>query len=254
MNYNYSHYHVLSGGTGRRADGAAQAGEVAAAYYKTKYRFIELSRFCAAPTSSRPMASSSSRYFQQGTRRNNGSAILLTGEGQADRAAPSKKKGGGGGFGEAPQISVGEAQRYNEINGGVGGQGGEGDIEGGMGGFGQGPRFAKMLVVVDGNAAARVPHLTIGKFCKQFQLSEKIWRLLQEEGYETAGGAVGRGRCGAEERGVQGWADCGGKEGVEGVCGQHAVSEGAGLLAAMTRGGWGVYTRIMGLGLAQSHF
>jgi hypothetical protein len=73
------------------------------------------------------------------------------------------------------------------LKGGVGGQGGEGDVEGGMGGVGQGPRFAKMLVVVDGNAAARVPHLTIAKFCKQFQLSEKIWRLLQEEGYETAG-------------------------------------------------------------------
>jgi hypothetical protein len=34
-------------------------------------------------------------------------------------------------------------------------------------------------------------------------------------------------------------ADCGGKEGVEDVCDQRAVSEGAGLWAAMTRGGWG---------------
>ncbi|KAJ7352698.1 hypothetical protein DFH08DRAFT_859681 [Mycena albidolilacea] len=120
MNYNYSHYHVLRGGTG------GQGG-------------------------------------------------------------PSKKKGGGGGLGEAPQISVAEAQRYNDISGGVGGQGGEGDFEGGMGGVGQGPRFSKMLVVVDGKTAARVPHLTIAKFCQYFQLSEKIRWLLQQEGYETAG-------------------------------------------------------------------
>ncbi|KAJ7875258.1 hypothetical protein B0H14DRAFT_2715794 [Mycena olivaceomarginata] len=107
--------------------------------------------------------------------------------GTGGQGGPSKNKGGGGGLGEAPQISAAEARRYNEINGGVGGQGGEGGVEGGMGGVGQGPRFAKMLVVVDGKTAARVPHLTIAKFCKQFQLSEKIWWLLQEEGYETAG-------------------------------------------------------------------
>jgi hypothetical protein len=55
-----------------------------------------------------------------------------------------------------------------------------------MGGVGQGPRFAKMLVVMDGKAAAHVPHLTIAKFCQQFQLSKKILRLLEER-FETAG-------------------------------------------------------------------
>ncbi|KAJ7875269.1 hypothetical protein B0H14DRAFT_2568762 [Mycena olivaceomarginata] len=156
--------------------------------------------------------------------------------GKGGQGGSSLQKGGGGGLGEGPQISAAEAQRYREINGGVGGQGGEGGAEGGMGGVSQGPRFAKMLVMMDGKAAARVPHLTIAKFCQQFQLSNKIWRLLEER-FETGGGAVGRGRCNAEESGAQGGggvasrigeADCGGKEGAEGVCDQRAVSERAG--------------------------
>ncbi|KAJ7873094.1 hypothetical protein B0H14DRAFT_3561191 [Mycena olivaceomarginata] len=129
-----------------------------------------------------------------------------------------QKGGGGGGLGEGPQISAAEAQRYREING----------AEGGMGGVGQGPRFAKMLVIMDGKAAARVPHLTIAKFCQQFQLSKKIWRLLEER-FETAGALLDVDDVTQRKAGFKGGrADCGGKEGAEGVCDQRAVSERAG--------------------------
>ncbi|KAJ7352711.1 hypothetical protein DFH08DRAFT_991714 [Mycena albidolilacea] len=111
------------------------------------------------------------------------------GGGTGGQGGSSPRKGGAGGLGECPQISISDAQLFHQVRltGGIGGRGGEGLIEGGIGGVGQGARFSKKLVVIEEKALLRVPHLTISGFCRQFQLSDKIFGLLEEEGFETAG-------------------------------------------------------------------
>ncbi|KAJ7260865.1 hypothetical protein B0H12DRAFT_1106766 [Mycena haematopus] len=106
--------------------------------------------------------------------------------GRGGHGGQSNKKGGGGGRGEGPQLATEDVQRFSAINGGTGGDGGWGDDEGGVGGLGQGPKFSKQLVSGVEGKTYRVPTLSVGEFCRQYRVSEKIRKLLDEEGFETA--------------------------------------------------------------------
>ncbi|KAF7331196.1 Kinase-like protein [Mycena sanguinolenta] len=99
-----------------------------------------------------------------------------------DEAAKVDKKAAGGGLGEGPQLGA-HVQHFREINGGIGGEGGDGDIEGGPGGVGQGPKVLHGLLL----AEAEGVHAPIKQFCQENGLSHKIHHLLEEYGFETAG-------------------------------------------------------------------
>ncbi|KAJ7450550.1 hypothetical protein FB451DRAFT_1285495, partial [Mycena latifolia] len=93
--------------------------------------------------------------------------------------------GGDGGSGEAPQIPVEEMYRFRHVYGGTGGNGGNGGVQGGDGGIGHGQKFGTRLVCVrEGDI---VPTLPVADFCRQYCLSDKIHKLLGEQGFETAG-------------------------------------------------------------------
>ncbi|KAJ7260867.1 hypothetical protein B0H12DRAFT_1106772 [Mycena haematopus] len=72
------------------------------------------------------------------------------------------------------------------VQGGTGGNGGWGRVEGGVGGVGQAPKLSKQLVPGVKGQTSR-PTLSVREFCRQYRVSEKICRLLEEEGFETAG-------------------------------------------------------------------
>ncbi|KAJ6476332.1 hypothetical protein C8R45DRAFT_1077248 [Mycena sanguinolenta] len=82
----------------------------------------------------------------------------------------------------------GWVQRTNTVQGGFGGGGGPGDVQGGRGGVGQAPKFTKQLIMsgVEGKAY-HGPTLSMGDFCQKYHVSDKIRKLLEEEGFETAG-------------------------------------------------------------------
>ena len=68
--------------------------------------------------------------------------------------------------------------------GGTGGEGGAGDVIGGRGGTGQGPKFSHQLLSIDGTG---LPPLTMAEFCQEYKLSDKIHKLLDDQGFETVG-------------------------------------------------------------------
>ncbi|KAJ6542774.1 hypothetical protein B0H19DRAFT_309074 [Mycena capillaripes] len=106
--------------------------------------------------------------------------------GRGGSGGKSDNTGGGGGLGERPQLSVEDVRRFREITGGIGGDGGEGVVLGGTGGRGEGPIFSQQLVSMDG-WTIQVPRLTVAEFCQQYKLSDKIYQLLTDEGFEMAG-------------------------------------------------------------------
>jgi hypothetical protein len=70
------------------------------------------------------------------------------------------------------------------VLGGTGGEGGASDMTGGRGGTGQGPKFSHQLLSIEGNG---LPPLTMAEFCQEYQLSDKIHKLLDDHGFETVG-------------------------------------------------------------------
>ncbi|KAJ7735879.1 hypothetical protein DFH07DRAFT_779898 [Mycena maculata] len=94
------------------------------------------------------------------------------------------RTGGDGGLGEAAQLAIEEVGRFRQIRGGTGGEGGPGDIVGGHGGTGQGPKFGKQLLSIGGKD---LPALSMVEFCQEYKLSDKIHRLLDDQGFETVG-------------------------------------------------------------------
>ncbi|KAJ7364554.1 hypothetical protein DFH08DRAFT_839528 [Mycena albidolilacea] len=92
--------------------------------------------------------------------------------------------GGEGGLGEAAQLAMENADRFRRIHGGTGGEGGPGDVVGGRGGTGQGPRFSHQLITIDGKG---LPPLSVAEFCQEYKLSDKIHKLLDDQGFETVG-------------------------------------------------------------------
>ncbi|KAJ6587920.1 hypothetical protein B0H19DRAFT_195986 [Mycena capillaripes] len=92
--------------------------------------------------------------------------------------------GGEGGLGEAAQLALENVDRFRRIHGGIGGEGGQSDIIGGRGGPGQGPRFSQKLLSIDGTG---LPSLSVAEFCQEYQLSDKIHQLLDDQGFETVG-------------------------------------------------------------------
>ncbi|KAJ6542770.1 hypothetical protein B0H19DRAFT_1076819 [Mycena capillaripes] len=126
---------------------------------------------------------------------------VVSGKGGA--GGKSALKGGDGGLGEGPQLAGEHAHLFGEIisklfslmrgglysqfhQGGLGGLGGEGGIEGGLDRKSQGPKVSKQLVSLNGRTT-HVPKLTVAEFCQELKLSEKIYKLLTEEEFETAG-------------------------------------------------------------------
>ncbi|KAF8169199.1 hypothetical protein K438DRAFT_1855840 [Mycena galopus ATCC 62051] len=55
---------------------------------------------------------------------------------------------------------------------------------GGLGGDGDGPNFSRQLVY---GQTPRVPTMSLSEFCRQYRVSDKIRRQLDEQGFETAG-------------------------------------------------------------------
>ncbi|KAJ6540424.1 hypothetical protein B0H19DRAFT_1313086 [Mycena capillaripes] len=92
--------------------------------------------------------------------------------------------GGEGGLGEAAQLAMENVDRFRRIHGGTGGEGGASDNIGGRGGAGQGPRFSHQLLSIDGKG---LPPLSVAEFCQEYQLSDKIHQLLDNQGFETVG-------------------------------------------------------------------
>ncbi|KAJ6540304.1 hypothetical protein B0H19DRAFT_1268906 [Mycena capillaripes] len=92
--------------------------------------------------------------------------------------------GGEGGLGEAAQLAMENVDRFRRIHGGTGGEGGPSDMIGGRGGIGQGPRLSHQLLSIDGKG---LPPLSVAEFCKEYNLSDKIHKLLDDQGFETVG-------------------------------------------------------------------
>ncbi|KAF7377894.1 hypothetical protein MSAN_00213100 [Mycena sanguinolenta] len=92
--------------------------------------------------------------------------------------------GGEGGLGEAAQLTIESAAHFRRIRGGTGGEGGAGDMIGGRGGTGQGPRFSRQLLVANGNV---LPPLTMAEFCEEYKISDRIHKLLEDQGFGTVG-------------------------------------------------------------------
>ncbi|KAJ7154889.1 hypothetical protein C8R43DRAFT_1000647 [Mycena crocata] len=110
--------------------------------------------------------------------------------GRGGQGGDSDLKGGMGGLGEGPRLGAAEAAAlFKEINGGIGGAGGTGRIEGGAGGTGQRPDLSVQSLHIDG-MPVNVPTLTIADFCARYKLSPKIHTLLDDAGFETAGGLL----------------------------------------------------------------
>ncbi|KAF7373287.1 hypothetical protein MSAN_00537700 [Mycena sanguinolenta] len=105
--------------------------------------------------------------------------------GRGGHGGPSPLKGGRGGLGEATLVATEDVHRYREIHGGFGGNGGWGGVQGGGGGVGQATTISKQLV--SDAKAYNVPNMTVADFCHQYNVSKKIRKLLEDEGFETAG-------------------------------------------------------------------
>jgi hypothetical protein len=91
-------------------------------------------------------------------------------------------------------VSVPASITYTEHNftlceGGVGGDGGEGVRDtGGQGGMGEAVDFGWTdPLLLRGANAVDVPDLPVVGFCENYKLSDKIFKLLEAEGYEMAG-------------------------------------------------------------------
>jgi hypothetical protein len=111
--------------------------------------------------------------------------------------------GGAGGLGEAPSVALEDVKVFGNfkgkqrhqphgllpahlfIQGGKGGNGGEGKNKG-PDGIGQEIKFGKPLISFDGKAG-RVPVVTVDQFCRTYHLSNTIRKSLVQEGYETVG-------------------------------------------------------------------
>ncbi|KAF7299261.1 hypothetical protein MIND_00874800 [Mycena indigotica] len=144
--------------------------------------------------------------------------------------------GGRGGTGQGVRIR--EESRFREITGGTGGNGGTGSANGGDGGTGEGvwigdsdrsPSVSEYGTPASdysppstigsprSGASARLPAMSLEAFCARYSLSERIEHLLQEQGYETAGGLFGvseqdlseaglkKGQIGEVKRAVRAW-------------------------------------------------
>ncbi|KAJ6587880.1 hypothetical protein B0H19DRAFT_1225921 [Mycena capillaripes] len=92
--------------------------------------------------------------------------------------------GGEGDLEKATQLAMDHVDRFREIHGDTGVQGGPGDVIGGSGGTGQGPTFSHQLLSIDGK---NLPPLSVAEFCQEYNLSDKIHKLLDEQGFETVG-------------------------------------------------------------------
>lgn len=55
-------------------------------------------------------------------------------------------------------------------------------MKGGAGGIGQGPRFGSRLTPTDGTD---LPPLPLTEFCRKYNLSEEISKLLHDLGFKT---------------------------------------------------------------------
>ncbi|KAJ7450546.1 hypothetical protein FB451DRAFT_1285488 [Mycena latifolia] len=95
------------------------------------------------------------------------------------------KIGGAGGLGQASHFPLKEIHRFSHLSGGTGGEGGEGGNQGGDGGIGQGLKFGTRLASVDEGIV--LPPLRLAEFCQRYCLSDRIRKLLGDQGFETAG-------------------------------------------------------------------
>ncbi|KAJ7785430.1 hypothetical protein B0H14DRAFT_2958674 [Mycena olivaceomarginata] len=92
--------------------------------------------------------------------------------------------GGGSGLEEAAQLAMENVDRFRRVHGGTGGEDGPGDVVGGRGGTGRGPRFSHQLIRIDGKG---LPPLSVAEFCQEYKLTDKIHKLLDDQGFETVG-------------------------------------------------------------------
>ncbi|KAF8174603.1 hypothetical protein K438DRAFT_1980068 [Mycena galopus ATCC 62051] len=104
--------------------------------------------------------------------------------GTGGKGGSGGQTGGAGGLGEAAQLAIENVDRFRRIHGGTGGEGGAGGMIGGRGGTGQGPKFSHQLLSMDGKD---LPPLTVADFCQEYKLSDKIHKLLDDQGFETVG-------------------------------------------------------------------
>ncbi|KAF7373283.1 hypothetical protein MSAN_00537300 [Mycena sanguinolenta] len=109
--------------------------------------------------------------------------------GKGGKGGNGGRKGGNGGIGERPQLARDDINLFNEINGGIGGTGGDAvgrnDGEGGDGGAGQGPKISTepLLPGVD---FLNVPDMGIDDFCKTYGVRDRSRTLLKGKGFDMA--------------------------------------------------------------------
>ncbi|KAJ7927051.1 hypothetical protein B0H13DRAFT_2653702 [Mycena leptocephala] len=123
-----------------------------------------------------------SRFEAKSEKAEDGGTELFGGTG--GKGGAGRQTGGEGGLGEAAQLAIENVDRFRRIRGGTGGEGGASDMTGGRGGTGQGPKFSHQLLSIEGNG---LPPLTMAEFCQEYQLSDKIHKLLDDHGFETVG-------------------------------------------------------------------
>ncbi|KAJ7726689.1 hypothetical protein DFH07DRAFT_782653 [Mycena maculata] len=85
---------------------------------------------------------------------------------------------------------------FNTIVGGKGGRGGRGGLIGGAGGVGEGIQLPQFPSIIPGQGPTPTPPMsfendrsifTVADFGQRYRLSPTICRLLEDQGFETAG-------------------------------------------------------------------
>ncbi|KAF7331186.1 hypothetical protein MSAN_02437200 [Mycena sanguinolenta] len=71
--------------------------------------------------------------------------------------------------------------------GGIGGDGGPGDVNGGDGGVGRAPKFGKQLLVPEATGI-HMPAIPLDNFCEKYDLSNNLRSRLEDSGFETVAG------------------------------------------------------------------
>ncbi|KAJ6587894.1 hypothetical protein B0H19DRAFT_1057194 [Mycena capillaripes] len=92
--------------------------------------------------------------------------------------------GGQGGLEKAARLAIKIVDRFRQIHGGTGGEGRLGDVIGGRGETDQGPKLSPQLLSVD---EKDLPPLSVAEFFQEYKLSDKIYKLLDGQGFETVG-------------------------------------------------------------------